>query len=103
MAKITVKRKLKSGKTISYKTKDKGKPGKTPEKERWFSPVTETNWHKTDSVAIRRRNALKAHGGDKLATARALQALSNVTTDKTTKRLSRADARYFFDLYRKVK
>ena len=103
MAKIVVKRKLKSGKTISYKTKDKGKPGKTPERERWYRPTTETNWHKTDSAAIRRRNALKAHGGDKLATARGLQSLSNVTTDKTTKRLSRADARYFFDLYRKVK
>jgi hypothetical protein len=35
------------------------------------------NWSKDMPVAERRRNALRAHGGDALATARALQALLN--------------------------
>ena len=103
MATIVVKRKLKSGKTISYKTKDKGKLGKTPERERWYSPTTEMGWRKDQPAATRRSLALKAHGRDKLATARALQSLANVTTDKTTKKLARSDALYFFDLYRKSK
>jgi hypothetical protein len=51
----------------------------------------------------RRQLALKAHKGDKLATARALQALSNVTQDKVTKRLARVDALYFYELHRKTK
>jgi hypothetical protein len=101
MPKITVRRRTKSGKQITYKTKDKGKPGKTPERERWYTPTTEMNWHKTAPINTRRRNALRAHGGDKLATARALQALANVTTDSATRRLAQADARYFYSQYRK--
>lgn len=103
MATITVKRKLKSGKVIKYKTKDKGKPGKTPEKERWFFPTTIMGWTKTQSASTRRKLALKAHDDDKLATARALQALANVSTDKTTKKLARSDALYFYELHRKGK
>jgi hypothetical protein len=34
--------------------------------------------------------------GDELATARALQALANVTTDTETAKLAKADADYFF-------
>ena len=54
------------------------------------------NWHKEDSEETRRTNALKAHGGDELATARALQELANVTTDPETKKLAKVDADYFF-------
>ena len=103
MAQITVKRKLKSGKTITYKAKDKGKPGKTPQRERWFSPGVEMGWEKSQPTSTRRKLALNAHGGDKLATARALQALSNVTTDRVTKKLARSDALYFFEQHRKSK
>jgi len=103
MPQITVKRKLKSGKTITYQVKDRGKPGRTPKRERWYAPEVSMGWEKTQSATTRRRLALKAHGGDKLATARALLALSNVTTDSTTKRLSKQDAYYFFDLYKKRK
>jgi hypothetical protein len=60
-------------------------------------------WHKNQPSEKRRKLALKAHKGDKLATARALQALANVTTDKTTKKLARADAVYFYNLYNKGK
>ena len=101
MATIVVKRRLKSGKTITYKVKDRGKPGKTPEREKWYSPGVEMGWRKDQPATTRRRLALKAHGGDKLSTARALQALSNVTVDRETKRLSRSDALYFFELHRK--
>lgn len=101
MAIITIKRKLKSGKIITYQIKDRGKPGITPQRERWFAPSVSMGWEKTQPTGVRRRLALKAHKGDKLATARALQALANVTTDRTTKKLARSDALYFFDLYRK--
>jgi len=88
---------------VSYKTPDKGKLGKTPERERWFAPITPSGWKKDQPAAIRRKLALKAHNGDKLAAGRSLQALSNITTDSTTKKLSRQDALYFFDLHRKEK
>lgn len=103
MAQITVKRKLKSGKTITYRTKDRGKPRKTPEREKWYTPGTPMGWRKDQPAAIRRRLALKAHSGDKLAAGRSLQALSNVSTDSATKKLSRQDALYFFDLHKKGK
>ena len=89
----------KDGTTVrgtTYYTKDKGEPGKTPESKKWYQHNVETNWHKDMSVEERRANALKAHKGDKLATARALQALANVTTDTETARLAKADADYFF-------
>jgi hypothetical protein len=102
MAKIKVTRKSytrKDGtvvKETTYYTEDKGKPGKTPESQKFYHPKVEMNWHKEDSEETRRANALKAHGGDELATARALQALANVTTDSETKKLAKADADYFF-------
>ncbi len=83
-------------KGTTYYTEDKGKPGKTPESEKFFHPQVKTNWSKDLPEEVRRRNALKAHGGDMLATARALQELSNVTTDAETKRLTKEDADYFF-------
>ena len=54
------------------------------------------NWHKDQPAEMRRVNALKAHSGNKLATARALQALANVTTDLETAKLAKIDADYFF-------
>jgi len=80
----------------TYYTKDKGKPGKTPESEKFYHPKVEMHWHKDQSTEVRRANALKAHNGNELATARALQALANVTTDAETTKLAKADADYFF-------
>jgi hypothetical protein len=54
------------------------------------------HWHKDQPTKTRRANALKAHEGDELATARALQALANVTTDIGTANLAKTDADYFF-------
>lgn len=102
MAQIKVTRKAyvrKDGtkvKGASYYTKDKGKLGKTPESEKWYQHNVEMNWHKDEPAEVRRANALKAHKGDKLATARTLQALANVTTDPETGDLAKNDADYFF-------
>lgn len=83
-------------KATTYFTKDKGQPGKTPEIEKFFHPMVVMNWRKSDPAGIRRANALQAHNGDKLAAARALQALVNVTTDAETARIAKSDAEYFF-------
>lgn len=89
-----------SGSTFSVK--DRGKKGRTPKSQRWYHPTTEMGWEKGQSTATRRRLALKAHGGDRLSTARALQSLSNVTTDSATKAKSRADAKYFYAQHEKT-
>src|SRR5660398_169362 len=97
MAQIKVTRKayVRKDSTVvkgtSYYTKDKGKPGKTPESEKWYQHSVEMNWHKDEPAEVRRANALKAHKGDELATARALQALANVTTDPETSKLAKTD------------
>ncbi len=83
-------------KGTTYYTKDKGEPGKTPESEKWYRHNVEMNWHKNEPADIRRASALNAHKGDELATARALQALANVTTDAETAKLAKDDADYFF-------
>lgn len=72
-------------------------------KEKWFHPKTHMGWAKDLPAAERRDKALKAHGGDALAAARALLALANVTKDKETRRLARADADYFFRMHRRQK
>lgn len=100
MAKITVRAK-RNGKTITYKTKDRGKPGKTPESEQWFEPSKETGWKKDMAANKRRRLVLKSHKGDLLASARAMQALANVTTDRETEDKAKTDANYFYAKYRK--
>ena len=102
MAQIKVTRKSyvrKDGTVVkgtTYYTQDKGKPGKTPENEKFYHPKVEMHWHKDQPTKTRRANALKAHEGDELATARALQALANVTTDIETAKLAKTDADYFF-------
>lgn len=70
-------------------------------KEKWFSSSVVSGWHKSLSAEKRRKLSLKAHKYNYLSTARALQALANVTTDKKTKKLARADALYFYDMYKK--
>ncbi len=84
-------------KGTTYYTKDKGKPGKTSESEKFYHPKVEMHWHNDQSAEVRRANALKAHNGNELATARALQSLVNVTTDAETAKLAKTDADYFFE------
>lgn len=69
--------------------------------KKWFHPSVTTNWKKTDSQETRRRNVLKAHKGDYLATARGLMALSNVSQDSETKRKARSDSLHFYALHKR--
>jgi len=107
MSTITVHRKgytRKDGihvKASVFKVKDKGELGKTPLSERWYNPKVLTGWLKSQKASLRRSKMLHAHKGNKLAAARACQALANVSVDRTTKRLARADALYFYDLNKK--
>ncbi len=68
---------------------------------KWFSPGVHMGWHKDDGQATRRRAALKAHGGDALATARALMAISNGSQDAETHRKARADSLYFYQVHKR--
>lgn len=63
---------------------------------KWFETGKPLGWRKEDSQTTRRRIALESRKGDALKTARALLALSNVTTDKETKRKAYSDAMYLF-------
>lgn len=67
---------------------------------KWFEAGKSLNWHKEDTQAQRRRVALASRKGKLLPTARALQALANVTTDSETQRKAHADAQYFYALYK---
>ncbi len=70
---------------------------------KFFEPGRSLNWSKTDSQTKRRRAALASRRGNALKTARALQALSNVSQDKETSRKAGADAKYFYRLHAKKK
>jgi len=103
---LTVKRKgytSKDGtrvKASTYKIEDKGEPGRTPKEEQWFEPGVETGWEKGQPESVRRAKVLKAHKGDELASARSMQALSNVTTDRETANKAARDAKFFYRQYR---
>lgn len=71
--------------------------------EKWFEAGESLGWRKDDAMGKRRRIALKNRKGDKLATARALQSLANVTQDSETARKASADAQYFYRQYRQSK
>jgi hypothetical protein len=84
----------------TFSIKDRGKPGRTPEEERFFDPQVHTGW-KADMPAGKRRNLVRrAHKGDILASARAMQALANVQhrINPDVARKAKADADYFFRL-----
>jgi hypothetical protein len=107
MSAILIKRKpyyRKDGtyvKGATYRATDRGAKGRTPASKRWYRPSLHTGW-KADMPQDRRRKlVLDAHGGELLASARSMQALSNVTVDKTTKREAGLDARYFFKRYKR--
>ncbi len=88
-------------KPATFKVKDRGKPGKTPKRQQWFDPGEKLGWGKNLPIDRRRHNALKAHKGNLLATARSLQALANVATDTMTVRKAREDALYFYRKYQR--
>lgn len=69
-------------------------------KAKWFEKGKPTGWRKEDTQTQRRRVALASHKGKLLPTARSLMALSNMTQDLETRRKARADAQYFYALYK---
>lgn len=72
--------------------------------DKFYNPkISDTGWHKDLSAGRRRSLMLKAHKGNYLTAAKALQALSNVTRDPGTKKAARADAKYFYDMHRKTR
>jgi len=71
--------------------------------EKWFTPGKPMGWKKSDPQITRRKNALKAHKGNYLSTARALLQLSNVTQDSQTRIKSLQDSKHFFALHKKNK
>ena len=72
--------------------------------DKWYQDATDSSkplgWRKSMSQRDRIRVALNARHGNALATARALNALANVTTDPDTKRKARADASYLYKVHR---
>jgi hypothetical protein len=86
----------------SFKIRDRGKPGPTPERDRFYHPVVHMGWHKDQDAETRRGLALKAHKNP-LSAARALQELANVTTDKETALKAHEDASYFYEMHSKEK
>jgi hypothetical protein len=89
----------------TFKIKDRGAPGRTPKSQQFFHPKVHTGWKADMPMAERRRLVWKAHKGDLLASARSMQALSNVqreiNPDVAVK--ARSDAVYFFRLHKKSK
>ena len=71
--------------------------------KKWFHPGIKMNWNHQDLREVRRRNALRAHGGDLLATARALQQLANVSQVGVVAKAARQDAVHFFAKYQSKK
>lgn len=83
---------------------------------KWFKkaiyarpPYTLGGWSKKLPASTRRRRALASRPKNwslkrkYLSTARALQALANVTKDRATKRVALIDAMYFYKKYRQAK
>jgi len=99
MAKLRVTQ-IRNGKKITFLTPDKGKPGRTPKEKRFFAKGIHTGWGKGMPMDKRRRLVLNAHKGDALSSARAMQSLANVTTDRETKQAARADAVFFFSQHK---
>jgi len=121
MAKLRVKRKAHKRKAYTRKggvrvkasrvpattfsVTDRGKPGRTPEEERFYHPKVHTGWKADMSAEERRRRVKSAHKGDLLASARSMQALSNVQhrINPGVAAKAKADADYFFRLNAKRK
>lgn len=87
----------------TFMTEDKGKPGRTPESEKFFEPKRHTGWEKIMAPATRRGKLLNATDKSKsmhdryVEAGRMIQELSNVTTDEDTKTRAKEDADYFFE------
>lgn len=77
----------------TFKIKDRGAPGRTPKKKRWFRPRGKLDGWKADAPPAARRRALKrsVRRSGWTTTQRRLLALHNVTTDRETRMAAKAD------------
>lgn len=85
--------------------KSKSKSKRTSKKKKWFKPKGNLRgWKKTQKASTRRSHAIGSTSKRltlrtrRLKAGRKLQALSNVSKDRETKRKANSDAQYFFDL-----
>ena len=86
----------------TFKIKDRGAKDSTPKSKRFFDPKDNLHgWEK--DMPMEKRRKLASIKRDDLSSARALQSLSNVTTDRTTKQAAKSDAEYFFRRHRESK
>ncbi|MDD4985928.1 MAG: hypothetical protein PHQ43_09075 [Dehalococcoidales bacterium] len=92
---VVPRRKIKK---VTFLIKDRGAPGRTPKEDRFFHPKVHTGWEADMPAKKRRGLMLKAHGGNALSTARALQALHNVSfrTAPAAAAKAQADAKFFY-------
>ena len=87
-------------KPTTYKTKDRGKPGRTPKSKQWFYPKRKLKykgkeWHADNKASTRRKvlaGLMKSRGYATVV--RELNALRNVTTDRKTKRAASSDLKW---------
>lgn len=100
MAKIKIKGYTKgSGVRVrGHLKKDTGKPGRTPESEKWYEPGRHTGWDKEEPQEKRIRTILTSQSkaltphNRRLRAFRQLNSLANVTADLETKQKARSDA-----------
>lgn len=86
----------------SYKTMDRGAPGRTPESEQWFEPEGSLyGWHKGQGDTTRHRALEISVREDGYATTiRRLNALRNVSTDRETDQKTKKDMEWLRKKYR---
>ncbi len=86
--------------SASFKVRDRGAEGRTPESKRFFRPKVHTGWRADMAASKRRGKVLKAHVGSLLASGRAMIALSNVQKriNPEVSHTAYVDAMYFFRL-----
>ena len=90
-------------------SEDRGKPGKTPEGEKFFEPKRHTGWEKTLGESARRGKLFEATDMKKsiheryVEAGRMIQELANVTTDVDTKVKAKDDAEFFFEKAKETK
>ena len=70
--------------------------------KKWYKPKTHSGWSKDQSPSVRRAHLIASTPKNwslhkrRLSAGRKIQALANITKDKTTEIKARADAKYFF-------
>lgn len=69
--------------------------------KKWFKPKKDLHgWDKDLSTTVRRRRA--SIGRTDLSSAKALQALANVSKDAKTRRVAAVDARFFYARHKRL-